>query len=217
MSEKVLEQIKKDRLIAIARGISSQMIAEIAKALFEGGITCIEVAFQHESKESIKETLRCICRLKEELGDKLCVGAGTVMTAEQVREAVQAGAEYMISPGADRAVIEATKKYEKIAIPGALTPSEIANAWTWGADLVKVFPAGQLGSAYIKAVKAPLSHIPLLAVGGIKAENCADFIHAGAAGVGCGGNLVSEKLASAGRFEEIRDNARRYMEVLERI
>ena len=123
----------------------------------------------------------------------------------------------MISPNVDEAVIRETKKLGKISIPGAMTPTEAAFAYKCGADIVKMFPAGVLGPAYIKAVKAPLKHIPLTAVGGISPENCVDFIKAGCVGVGCGGNLVSPKLVAEGKFDEITKVAQAYTAALQSV
>lgn len=214
---KVLEQIKRDKIIAIVRGIPSGKIQRLAEALCEGGVTCIEVTFDQSSQAALEETLSSIRLLKETMGETICIGAGTVLSAGQARQAVEAGAEYIISPGADKDVIKETKRLGKVSIPGALTPTEVAAAWSWGADIVKLFPAGQFGPGYIKALKAPLSHIPLTAVGGIHPENCGAFIKAGAIGVGCGGNLVSRKLVEAGDFAAITETARQYKAALERV
>ena len=191
MAQSVLERIYEEKIIAIVRGIPSGKIAALAQALAEGGVSCIEVTFDQTNPE---ETLTSLRTIKSELGDRICLGAGTVMTVEQVEQAAQAGAEYMISPNVDEAVIRATKALGKVSIPGAMTPTETAFAYQCGADIVKLFPAGLLGPAYIKAVKTPLKHIPVSAVGNITIENCADFIQAGAVGVGVGGNLVSALL-----------------------
>ncbi len=210
MSNAVLERILKEKVVAIVRGISSERIAELARALEKGGIVCMEITFDQSGQEGMENTIASIKSLKENFGDRLCIGAGTVMSADQVRQAAQAGAEYMISPDVNREVIEETKKLGKISIPGALTPSEIAQAYRYGADVVKVFPAGVLGSAYMKAVKTPLKHIPMLAVGGISADNCAEFLKAGASGIGAGGNLVSAKLLENGQTDEITRTAAAY-------
>ena len=200
----VLERIYEEKIIAIVRGIPSTQIVGLARALTEGGVSCIEVTFDLASLRAIKS----------ELGEAVCLGAGTVMTVEQVELAAQAGAEYMISPNVDEAVIRATKALGKVSIPGAMTPTETAFAYQCGADIVKLFPAGLLGPAYIKAVKAPLKHIPVSAVGNITVENCADFIHAGAVSVGVGGNLVSALLVNEGHFDKITATARAYRERL---
>ena len=211
MAQSVLERIYEEKIIAIVRGIPSGKIAALAQALAEGGVSCIEVTFDQTNPE---ETLTSLRTIKSELGDRICLGAGTVMTVEQVEQAAQAGAEYMISPNLDEEVIRATKALGKVSIPGAMTPTETAFAYQCGADIVKLFPAGLLGPAYIKAVKAPLKHIPVSAVGNITIENCADFIQAGAVGVGVGGNLVSALLVKEGCFSQITATARAYREKL---
>ena len=203
MSKEVLNRILEGKIVAIVRGIPSDEVVGLAEALVKGGISCIEVTFDQSSKEKAEDTLKAISNLSKALGDRVCVGAGTVMSVQQVEDAAAAGAEYMISPNIKEAVIARTKELGKISIPGAMTPSEVVDAYEMGADIVKMFPAGVLGPGYIKAVKAPLKHIPITAVGGVNPGNCADFIRAGAVGVGVGGNLVSPQLVKEGRFDEI--------------
>lgn len=216
MSQAVLDKILEDKIIAIVRGIPSSQIVSLAAALEKGGVTCMEVTFDQSSEEKARDTLVAIRAIKEALGDRMCVGAGTVMTAEQVRQAVEAGAEYMISPNVDEEVIRETKRLDKVSIPGAMTPTEAAFAYKCGADIVKMFPAGLLGVDYIRAVKAPLKHIPLSAVGNVTVENCAQFLEAGAVGIGVSGNLVSKKLVEEGRFDEITATAKAYVAALNR-
>lgn len=214
MSQAVLDKILAGKIIAIVRGIPSSQIVGLATALEKGGVNCIEVTFDQSSEEKAKDTLAAIRAIKEALGERVCVGAGTVMTPEQVRQAVEAGAEYMISPNVDEEVIRETKRLDKVSIPGAMTPTEAVFAYKCGADIVKMFPAGILGASYIKAVKAPLKHIPLTAVGNVNVENCAQFLAAGAVGVGVGGSLVSAKLVEEGRFDEITATAKAYVAAL---
>lgn len=215
MSNEVLNKILDGKIIAIVRGIPSEDVVSLAEALVKGGISCIEVTFDQSSEEKTRDTLKAISNIRKALGDRVCVGAGTVMSVEQVDAAVAAGAEYMISPNVNAAVITRTKALGKVSIPGAMTPTEVAYAYEMGADIVKMFPAGVLGCGYIKAVKAPLKHIPVTAVGGVNPENCADFIRAGAVGVGVGGNLVSPQYVKEGRFEEITAIAKSYVDALE--
>jgi len=217
MSKEVLNKILEGKIIAIVRGIPSDEVVGLADALVKGGISCIEVTFDQSSEEKAQDTLKAISNIHKALGDKVCVGAGTVMTVEQVEAAAAAGAEYMISPNTNAAVIKRTKELDKVSIPGAMTPSEVAQAYELGADIVKMFPAGVLGCAYIKAVKAPLKHIPVTAVGGVNPGNCADFIRAGAVGVGVGGNLVSPQLVKEGRFDEITAIAKSYTDALKNV
>ncbi|MCI5481793.1 MAG: bifunctional 4-hydroxy-2-oxoglutarate aldolase/2-dehydro-3-deoxy-phosphogluconate aldolase [Lachnospiraceae bacterium] len=214
MSQAVLDKILEGKIIAIVRGIPSDKIVSLVDAMLKGGINCVEVTFDQSSEEAKQDTLKSIATIKKEFEGRVYVGAGTVMTVEQVRQAAEAGAEYMISPNADEEVIKETKRLGKVSIPGALTPTEAAFAYKCGADIVKLFPAGVLGVDYIKALKAPLKHIPVTAVGGVNPKNCADFIKAGCVGVGCGGNLVSAKLVNEGRFDEITAVAKEYMEAL---
>lgn len=217
MSKEVLNKILEGKIVAIVRGVPSDEVVGLAKALVEGGISCIEVTFDQSSEEKAQDTLKAISNISKALGDRVCVGAGTVMTVKQVEAAAAAGAEYMISPNTNAAVIKRTKELDKVSIPGAMTPSEVAQAYELGADIVKMFPAGVLGCAYIKAVKAPLKHIPVTAVGGVNPGNCADFIRAGAVGVGVGGNLVSPQLVKEGRFEEITAIAKSYTDALKNV
>ena len=169
------------------------------------------MTFDHAAPGGLEDTLAAIRALRD---TDMCVGAGTVMSPEEVRLAKEAGASYIISPNTNPAVIRETKSMGLVSIPGAMTPSEVAEAWSLGADLVKLFPAGVLGPAYIKALKAPLKHIPVTAVGGVTPENTPGFLSAGCAGVGVGGNLVSPKLVSEGRWEEITAAARAYAEAV---
>lgn len=214
MSNEVRNKILESKIIAIVRGIPSEDAPRLAQALVEGGICCIEVTF--DQSENSRDTLTAISNIRKALGERVCVGAGTVMTPEQVEAAAAAGAEYMISPNTNAAVIKRTKELGKLSIPGAMTPSEVVMAYELGADIVKLFPAGVLGCDYIKAVKAPLKHIPVTAVGGITPANCADFIRAGAVGVGVGGNLVNLRYVQEGRFDEITAIARSYINALNR-
>lgn len=214
MSKEVLNKILEGKIVAIVRGIPSDEVVGLAEALVKGGISCIEVTFDQSSAEKAQDTLKAIANIRAALGDRVCVGAGTVMTVEQVDAAAAAGAEYMISPNISAAVITRTKELGKVSIPGAMTPTEVACAYELGADIVKMFPAGVLGAGYIKAVKAPLKHIPVTAVGGVNPANCAEFIRAGAVGVGVGGNLVSPQLVKEGRFDEITAIAQSYTDAL---
>jgi len=198
------------KIIAIVRGIPSGKIIDTVQVLKDGGIVCVEVTFDPKSKEISKDTLKSISMIKDHFGDSIAVGAGTVLTMEDVQQATEAGAEYMISPNTCEAVIKETKRLGLISIPGAATPSEIINAYNMGADIVKLFPAAALGLEYVKALAGPIPHIPMAAVGGINAGNASDFIKAGCMGVGVGGNLVNKKLIEAGDFEAIKKLAQEY-------
>lgn len=148
--------------------------------------------------------------LAEAMGDRMCIGAGTVMNRLQAETAIQSGARYIISPDTNPDVIEKTCSLGALSIPGALTPTEIAYAYRCGADYVKLFPAGTLGLKYIQAVCSPLSHIPMMAVGGIDDKNLNSFLSSGLAGVGIGSNLVNLAMIANGQFEALTRLAQKY-------
>lgn len=204
-----VDLIKKEKIIAILRGIPADKICRLAGALHKGGINLIEVTFDQRSSD-YAETLESISLIKREFDGAVGVGAGTVITTEQARLAKEAGAEYIISPNTNEAVIKETKKLGMISIPGAFTPSEIEAAHEYGADFVKVFPISDLGPSYLKAVAAPLSHINLLAVGGVRPENVKDYLKAGACGVGAAGNLVNKEWLTNCEWDKITAVAREY-------
>lgn len=179
--------------------------------MLKGGISLLEVTYNHESAASVSDTLKSLKLIAKEFSNDVSLGVGTVLTSKQAEDAVDSGAQYIISPNTDVSVIKKTKELGKISIPGAFTPSEMVLAYYSGADIVKLFPAGILGTKYIKAVLAPLSHIPVIAVGGIDADNAVEFIKAGAIGVGIGGSLVDVKAVYEGDYEKITRVAKEYL------
>ena len=152
--------------------------------------------------------------IARELSARVLVGAGTVLSAAQVDQAVDAGALYIVSPDANPEVIRRTRERGAVSVPGAFTPTEIAAAHAAGADYVKLFPAGVLGTDYVKAIRAPLAHIPLLAVGGIEPANIPSFLKAGVVGFGIGSNLVDKKLIQAGRFDQLEALTRSFVQAV---
>ena len=208
----IIADINRHKIIAIVRGITGETLVKTAEALYEGGIRLLEITFDQTGKISAAQTGEMIADLCRRFAGRMRIGAGTVMTAEQVRIAVAAGAEYMISPDTSREVIEETLRLGAVSIPGALTPTEVATAYAYGADFVKLFPAGELGLSYIKAIRAPLAHIPMLAVGGVNEKNIGEFLSAGLAGFGIGSNIVSKKLIDNGDFAALTALAKQYTE-----
>ncbi len=212
----IVEKIKEEKIIAIVRGLSGEGIIRTAQALRKGGVTFIEVTFNQSSASCLEDTYEAIRLISKEIPD-ICAGAGTVVNIEQVETAWRAGAKYIISPDFNEGVVNRTLELGMLSMPGTLTPTEIAKAYKAGAAFVKVFPASNLGPDYIKAIKSPLNHIPLLAVGGISDSNMEQFYKAGASGFGIGGNLVDKKLIDAGDFEAVTRMAKRYMEIVSRL
>lgn len=206
------EWIRKNKLIVIVRGIESKKCAALSEALYAGGIRLIEVTFDQKSQNRFCETTAAIAALQERWKEQICIGAGTVLTMEQLFLAKQAGARYIVTPNTNTQIIREAKKLGMAVAAGAMTPTEIEEAYEAGADFVRVFPAGSLGCGYFQAVKSPLSHIPMLAVGGINEENAAAFMKSGAVGVGVGGNLVNKQWIDNGEFEKITEFSRKYVE-----
>lgn len=204
MRKEVIAKIDAQKLVAIVRGIADkEQCQQTAAAIVAGGISCIEVTFNQNAPEKFTDTTNAIRAIGAYLGDKVCVGAGTVMTPDQVRMAHDAGAKYIISPDANEEIIRLTCDLGLVSIPGVLTPTEIVKAIDAGADYAKLFPAGLFGPAYLKALKAPLNHIKMLAVGGVDASNIPAFLQAGCDGFGIGGNLVNKAWIEAGQYEKI--------------
>ena len=198
----IMELIEQNRVIAIVRGMHPDQMTPLARALERGGIRMMEITFNQNAPETFQNTVNAIRTLSQNMRD-MAIGAGTVMTLEQLHMAADAGARYIISPDVNPALIAETKRLGLTSLPGAMSPTEIVTAWNAGADAVKVFPIGDLGVGYLKAIRAPLSHIPLIAVGGVNERNCADFLRAGAIGVGVGGQLVNREWIDAGEFYKI--------------
>jgi 2-dehydro-3-deoxyphosphogluconate aldolase/(4S)-4-hydroxy-2-oxoglutarate aldolase len=217
MSQKILEKIKSEKIIAIIRGVSSEHIIPTVEALVNGGIHCVEITFNPSSEEKSKDTLVSIKKVSEHFKDTVFVGAGTVMTVKQTEDAIAAGAEYIISPNVNEAVIRRTKELGKISMPGAFTPTEAGNAYDYGCDIVKMFPAGILGPGYIKAVTSSMSHLTIAAVGGIDVDNIDDFIKVGTTCFGIGSNLVNTKLVEKGDFATITETAKKFCQAVSEI
>ncbi|MDO4565003.1 MAG: bifunctional 4-hydroxy-2-oxoglutarate aldolase/2-dehydro-3-deoxy-phosphogluconate aldolase [Clostridia bacterium] len=204
------ELIKQEKLIAIMRGLGHRQAVQVCKALYKGGIRFAEVTFNQKSPTCIEDAAAAIRAISEQV-PQINVGAGTVITLEQVEASYKAGAKYIISPNTDETVIKRTVELGMISMPGAFSPSEIVKAHDWGAGFVKVFPAGNLGVAYIKAIRAPISHIPLLAVGGVNLENMKAFYEAGVCGFGIGANIVNAELVKKEDYEALSSLASRYV------
>ena len=209
MKEEVIKAVRDGRIIAIIRGFAPEICLKLAEAYAKGGIRLVEVTFNQKSSDSWKDTAAAIHAIKTRFGADMRVGAGTVLTEEQLTMCKDAGGEYMITPNVKPSLIRSCVAQGLVAMPGALTPSEVVDAWEAGASFVKIFPAGSLGPGYVKALRAPLAHIPFLAVGGISVENVADFMRVGCVGAGVGGVLTNKEWIAAGEWDKIADVARR--------
>lgn len=209
MRKEVIKAIEKNKIIVIVRGASVSQAVRCAKAVYDGGLRLIEVTFNQKNSDTFKDTCSAISQIKRELPNMI-VGAGTVLTVEQVQMAKDAGAEYIVSPDSDEEVIKKTVELDMVSLPGAYTASEVKRAHLAGADFVKIFPCTDL--QYFKGLKAPLSHIKMLAVGGVNLQNTADFIKAGASGVGIGSALVNQKYLDSEDYQKITEIAKGLVE-----
>lgn len=212
MKTSVLEATKKHRVTAILRGIEPAKFAPVVDALYAGGIRLLEVTFNQKSPTKLEDTAAAIRYAKETYGEELYVGAGTVMSVEEVAAAKAAGAEFILAPNVNVRVIQAAVAAGMCAIPGAMTPTEVAQAYDAGAEIIKLFPAGNLGLGYCKAIMAPLNHIPMIAVGGVDDRNLPDFLKAGFIGAGIGSNLTNKEMIRTGDYAGLRTLAEAYMQ-----
>lgn len=215
MRDEVLQQIRENKIIAIIRNIKSEKLLLVADALLKGGIRLLEVTYDSKGNVSDEETAENISKLVKAFQGEIYIGAGTVLTEKQVELLKEAGGEFAISPDARENVIKKTRELGMVSIPGALTPTEIQTAHLAGADFVKLFPISSLGSSYVKAVRAPLSHIEMLAVGGITENNIAEYLSVGISGFGIGANLVNKKYIENDDYEIITSKAKNYVAALQ--
>lgn len=206
----VIDEIKKSKLIVIARGLTKQELLDTAQAMYEGGVKFIEVTFSAKNNPTAEETANMIKALCEKYEGKMFIGAGTVLTKKQAKLAIDAGAQYIISPNVDKKVIRYTNKRGAVSIPGAFTPTESVTAHNWGADFIKIFPGGAVKSSYVKDLKAPLSHIDFLAVGGVTVDNVGEFFKNGASGIGVGSGIIDVKAVKAGDWEKVTSLAKAF-------
>ena len=210
----VIEELKRTRLMVLARGVPKDVLLKAVEAIADVGVTVFESTFDHRSKNCIAENAEKISAIVAALGDRMAVGAGTVLTVEEVRAAHDAGAEFIVSPDTDLEVIAETKRLGMASFPGAMTPSEIKRAWMAGADVVKLFPADDLGYHYIQNLKGPLPHIPLMATGGVNPETIPEFLSRGIMAFGTGITIFRPDLVAAEDYEGIKELARAHVKAI---
>lgn len=195
-------------VLGIIRANDSSKLVDVAKALLAGGVDCLEVTF------TVPKAHRVLEQVADALGDQVLLGAGTVLDPETCRTAILSGAEFIVSPNTNLDVIAMCKRYTKLSLPGAMTPTEVVAAWQAGADFVKVFPCDVLGPAHIKALRGPLPQVRMIPTGGVTLETAAEFIKAGASGLGIGSSLVEPKAIAAGDWGRIESLAKQYVEIV---
>jgi 2-dehydro-3-deoxyphosphogluconate aldolase/(4S)-4-hydroxy-2-oxoglutarate aldolase len=202
----ILRSILDIGVVPVVRTSSAESAILAIEAVYRGGIRAAEITM------TVPGAIKALEKLADAFGDKLVLGAGTVLDPETARICMLAGAQFFVTPALNLKTIEMAKRYSKVIMPGALTPTEVVTAWEAGADFVKVFPCGAMGGAkYIKALKAPLPHIEMVPTGGVSLETTADFLKAGAAAVAVGAELIDAKTISEGRYEVFEERARQFL------
>jgi len=205
----VVQQICEVGVVAVVRGNRGDILADVAQALAEGGVTAIEITF------TVPKAHQIIEQVADRLGDRSLIGAGTVLDAETARTAILAGARFVVSPIVSLPTIEICHRYDVAVMPGALTPTEVVTAWQAGADVVKVFPSDVTGPKYLKALRGPLPQVRLMPTGGVNLETAEAFLSAGACALGVGGSLVEKEAVESGNFKRIENLAKQYVEIVQ--
>jgi 2-dehydro-3-deoxyphosphogluconate aldolase/(4S)-4-hydroxy-2-oxoglutarate aldolase len=201
----IVDRIKEIAIVPIIRTSSAEMAIQAVSAIYDGGIACVEITM------TVDGAIKAVEAVADRYGDKIVLGAGTVLDPETARACMLAGAQFFVTPALNLRTIELVNRYSKPIFPGALTPTEVVAAWEAGADGVKVFPCSAVGGAkYIKALKGPFPQIELVPTGGVNLETIADFLNAGSAAVGVGGELVDAKTCNEGRYQVLTERARQF-------
>jgi len=195
-------------IVAVVRSAESAPLVDVCRALADGGVDVAEITF------TVPDALDVLKAARKALGDRMLLGAGTVLDPETARAAFLAGAEYIVSPSLDLEVIEMARRYGKLVMPGCFTPTEITKAWQAGADIIKVFPAEVVGPAFFKAVRGPLPQVRMMPTGGVDLNTAASFLEAGACCLGIGSQLIDPKAVSSRKFELISEKAAKYRDII---
>jgi 2-dehydro-3-deoxyphosphogluconate aldolase / (4S)-4-hydroxy-2-oxoglutarate aldolase len=207
----ILSFITEIGIVPVVRTSSAEGAIKSVDAIYRGGIRAAEITM------TVPGAIRALEKVADQFGDKLVLGAGTVLDPETARACMLAGAEFFVTPSLKASTIEVAKRYSKVICPGALTPTEVVTAWEAGADIVKIFPCGNVGGPkYIKALRGPFPHIEMIPTGGVNLENAGEFLKAGACAVAVGGELVDAKSVKEGRFDVIEERARQYLAAIAR-
>jgi 2-dehydro-3-deoxyphosphogluconate aldolase/(4S)-4-hydroxy-2-oxoglutarate aldolase len=205
-ASQILSAITDAGIVPVVRTSTAEDAIQAVDAIYSGGVRAAEITM------TVPGAVRALEKVADRFGDRILLGAGTVLDPETARICMLAGAEFLVCPSLRHSTIEIAKRYSKVVCPGALTPTEVLAAWEAGADAVKVFPCGNVGGAkYIKALKGPFPQIEMIPTGGVNLETVGDFLRAGSCAVGVGGELVDAKCMKEGRWSEIENRARQFI------
>jgi 2-dehydro-3-deoxyphosphogluconate aldolase/(4S)-4-hydroxy-2-oxoglutarate aldolase len=209
--KEILSFITEIGIVPVVRTTSAETAIKAVEAIYRGGVRAAEITM------TVPGAVKALEKVADQFGDKIMLGAGTVLDPETARICMLAGAQFFVTPSLRISTIEMAKRYSKVVCPGALTPTEVLTAWDAGADVVKIFPCGNVGGPkYIKALRGPFPHIEMIPTGGVNLETAGEFLKAGACAVAVGGELVDAKSIKEGRFEVIEEKTRQYMAVIAR-
>jgi 2-dehydro-3-deoxyphosphogluconate aldolase/(4S)-4-hydroxy-2-oxoglutarate aldolase len=207
--ERNLHSLLEIGIVPIVRADSPEKALRAAQAICRGGLRALEVTM------TVPKAIHVIEKVSDEFGGEMLIGAGSVLDTETARACMLAGAEFFVTPSLNPKTIEICHRYGKIIMPGALTPTEVLTAWEAGADLVKIFPCGNVGGPkYIKALKAPLPQVPMVPTGGVSIDNTVEFFKAGASAVAVGSELCDKQAMADGRYEVIEENAKQFLDAV---
>jgi 2-dehydro-3-deoxyphosphogluconate aldolase/(4S)-4-hydroxy-2-oxoglutarate aldolase len=207
--EAILSAIMEIGIVPVVRTDSAEGAIQAIEAVYRGGIRAAEITM------TVPGAIRALEKLADEFGDRIVLGAGTVLDPETARACILAGAEFLVSPSLNVATIEIARRYSKIIMPGALTPTEVLAAWQAGGDIIKIFPCSAVGGAkYIKALRAPFPQIEMIPTGGVTLETAGDFLKAGACAVAVGAELIDSAHIHKGRFDVFEERARRFLDAI---
>jgi 2-dehydro-3-deoxyphosphogluconate aldolase/(4S)-4-hydroxy-2-oxoglutarate aldolase len=205
----VAKRIAEIGIVPVVRAATTKQALQAAEAVCAGGIPIVEITM------TVPGAIELIEQLSKTVASDILVGAGTVTDADTAQRCIDAGAEFLVSPGFDSETVKLANRVGKLIIAGGLTPTEVITAWKAGSDLVKIFPCGTVGGAkYIKALKGPLPHVPMVPTGGVNLNTAAEFIQAGAAALGIGGELISASALQSGNTKDIVENARKFVTIV---
>jgi 2-dehydro-3-deoxyphosphogluconate aldolase/(4S)-4-hydroxy-2-oxoglutarate aldolase len=207
--QEILSLIVEIGIVPVVRTSSAESAIKSIEAIHRGGVRAAEITM------TVPGAIKALEKLADQFGDRIVLGAGTVLDPETARACMLAGAQFFVTPTLKLSTIEMAKRYSKVICAGALTPTEVLTAWEAGADVVKVFPANAMGGPkYIKALKGPLPHIEMIPTGGVNLETAGEFLKAGACAVAVGGELVDAKLIRENRYDEMEARARQYLQAI---
>ena len=203
-----LRHVLDSGIVAVVRSPDGDQLVEVCRALADGGVTTVEITM------TVPDALDVVRAVRRALGDRLLLGAGTILDPETGRAALLAGAEYLVAPTLNLDVVRLCQRYDKLVMPGCFTPTEVLTAWEAGADIIKVFPAEVLGPAFFRALRGPLPQVRLMPTGGVDLNTAADFLAAGACCLGIGSQLVEPRAVAERNFDRIRELARQYVQIV---